>query len=52
MKKFIKIAVDEAEEIMAVHIAADPVTLRELQNIILIEAHKKEIPYVHQTSET
>ena len=48
MKRTVKIQLDEEEELLAIHIAADSTTLRELRDVILIECHKKGIPYVHQ----
>lgn len=50
-KRHIKIQRDPDGEEMAIHVAADPRTLSELQTIILIEAHKKGIPYVPKTAE-
>ncbi len=49
--KHIKLALDERAEELAIHIAADPQTLRELQTHLLIDCQKKGIPYVHQDHE-
>lgn len=37
---------DSDLQLMAIHIAADPTTLKELQTTILIDCQLKGIPYV------
>ena len=52
---FIKSAVVPGVDLDAatleVQVVAHPTTLRELQTIMLIEANKKGIPYVHEETE-
>jgi hypothetical protein len=50
-RRHVKIVHEPGTDEMAVHIAADPLVLAELSNIILIECQKKEIPYVQQTAD-